>query len=73
MMKKVTEEKVMDEQVKGKRQKKSVSYALKAIKVHIKTVYDEEDEMLSEEDYNKLKEIMNRTTAKYIKKAYGIG
>lgn len=53
-----------------KKQKKSTSYALKAIKSHIETLG--EDELLEKQERETMNNIVKKAAEKFIKREYGI-
>ncbi len=54
-----------------KKQAKSVSYALKAVRTHIETL--KENGLLNEHEEKQMKEIVKIAAETYIKQEYGIG
>lgn len=53
-----------------RKQKKSVSYAFKAVHTHITTLKDAE--RLTEDEAKKISEILQGATEKFVKEQYGI-
>jgi hypothetical protein len=56
--------------VTRKKQKKSTSYALKAIRSHIDTLND--DKLITKEDSETILEIVKKAAEKFVKREYGI-
>lgn len=59
------------EQAQKKQQKKSTSYALKAVKTHFETLVA--DNLISKEEKNTLDGIVKKAAETFIKREYGIG
>ena len=56
--------------VTKKVQKKSTSYALKAVKTHVETIA--EDNLLTKEEAEKIGEILRGAAEKFIRREYGL-
>ena len=54
-----------------KQQKKSTSYALKAVRTHFETL--ENDKLISKEEKEQLEVIVKKAAETFIKREYGIG